>query len=179
MLAARLTGAEAGTIAMGEREPSVEHEHEMWEAFAQAAAQRVAVMQARFMDQYHYRLLSGDVQYFWSLDDATITWSRGGEAVLRGRITAIGSVDTNSGTWLWSWANPSLPERVLGDIDRVRRHGEEHAYPVLVWQSFEADAKPVNQATAVALDLLDAVGLWRDYSDGLELVFAIHDLQEL
>jgi hypothetical protein len=29
----------------------------------------------------------------------------------------------------------------------------------------------------VALDILGAEGLWRDFTDGLEIVFGVHDLQ--
>ena len=112
------------------------------------------------------------------MDDATITWSRDGREFLRGRITMIASVNTERGTWLWSWANDSLPQAVLGDIDPVRRYGVENNFPLLTSPGFGADRKSVVQARTVAADVLDADLLWRDVSDqDLEVYFAVHDLR--
>jgi hypothetical protein len=63
----------------------------LWESVAAAALARVQQRQARMVEDYG---LAGDVQYFWSMDDATMTWSRGGREFLRGRITMIASVNT-------------------------------------------------------------------------------------
>ncbi|MEU2616440.1 hypothetical protein ABZ570_33505, partial [Micromonospora sp. NPDC007271] len=51
------------------------HEHELWESVASAARDRVGQRQAAMVSDHG---LSGDVQYHWSMDDATIAWSRGG-----------------------------------------------------------------------------------------------------
>ena len=158
---------------MDQAEHTSAHDHDLWESVALAALGRVQQRQAATIEQYG---LSDDAQYFWSMDDATITWSRGGREFLRGRITMIASVNTDRGTWLWSWANGSLPETVLGDIDLVRRYGVEHNYPLLAWPGFRADQKPVAQARTMAADLLDAELLWRDVADDVEVHFAVHDL---
>lgn len=150
------------------------HDHELWESVVQDARGRVQRRQARTIERYG---LSGDVQYFYSLDDGTITWSRGGREFLRGRITMIASVNTGLGTWLWAWANESLPHAVLGDVDRIHRYGVEHSFPLLVWPDFRADEKPVGQARIVAADLLEADLLWRSRSGDLEVHLAVHDLR--
>ncbi|MEH0986403.1 DUF6882 domain-containing protein [Micromonospora sp. CPCC 205556] len=150
------------------------HDHELWESVAAAARNRVGQRQGRMIAEHG---LSGDVQYHWSMDDGTIVWSRGGRDFLHGRITVIGSVDHVQRTWLWSWANDSLPSAALGDIADVRRHGEEHAFPLLVWPSFRADPTPVAQARIVAADVLAAEGLWFEPGDELDLHFAIHELR--
>jgi hypothetical protein len=150
------------------------HDHELWESKVAAAQERAARQQERMIDDYGLR---GDVQYHWSMDDATIVWSRDGREFLRGRITMLGSVDHDEQTWLWSWANGYLPEAVLGDIAEVRRYGEERAFPLLVWPSFRADQQPVRQARAVAADLLAAEGLWYQPGDDLDVHFALHDLR--
>src|SRR5581483_1385786 len=110
----------------------------------------------------------GDVQYQWSMDGCSISISRGGKEFVRGRITVVGTVSLTYGAWLWSWANDSLPPKVLGDIGAVREHGTQNAFPLLVWPSFRADHKPVTQARIVAADLLAAEGIWLDIADDLE-----------
>jgi hypothetical protein len=70
-----------------------------------------------------------------------------------------------------------LPQAVLGDIERVRRYGVEHNFPLLAAPGFQADQKPVAQARTVAADVLNAELLWRDVSDeDLEVYFAVHEL---
>lgn len=152
------------------------HDHEHWESVVSAARDRVGRQQARLISDHG---LSGDVQYQWSMEDASIVWSRGGRNFLRGRITMIGSVDHVQQTWLWSWANDSLPQAVLGAIATVPRYGEEHAFPLLVWPSFRAEQGPVAQARIVAADVLAAEGLWFEPGDEMDLHFAIHDLRRV
>ncbi|MFE2424056.1 DUF6882 domain-containing protein [Streptomyces hokutonensis] len=109
------------------------HDHSGWEAVVLAARERARSRQVLMVERFG---LSGDVRYDWSMDDAQITWSRDGKVFLAGRLTVIGSVSVAQQTWLWSWANDSLPHAALGDIERVRRFGEENDYPVLPWPGF-------------------------------------------
>ena len=160
---------------MSEDQPTKAHDHELWVSVARAAADRMIERHNQMIATYG--LTNDSVQYYWSTDDATIVWSRAGEEFLRGRITSIGSVNAEKQTWLWSWANRSVPPAALGNIADVRRYGMEQNFPLLVWPGFQSDQEPVYQATMVALDILGADGLWRDYVDGLEMVFAVHDLQ--
>ena len=160
---------------MVQADRSPPHDHELWESVALAALGRVQQRQSRAVELHG---LSEDAQYFWSLDDASITWSRDGREFLRGRITMIASVNTGRGSWLWSWANDSLPPAVLGDIERVRRYGVEHNFPLLSARNFRAEQRSIAQARTVAADVLDAELLWRDVSDdGMEIYFAVHDLR--
>lgn len=120
--------------------------------------------------------LSGDVQYDWSMDDALITWSRDGKVFLTGRLTMIGSVSVARQTWLWSWANESLPPAAVGDMERVRQFGEENGYPVLPWPDFTYDPELVAEARMVAASVLDAEGLWAESTNDVQLHFMVHDL---
>jgi hypothetical protein len=146
----------------------------MWVSVAGDAAGRVLERHGRMIAKYG---LTSGVKYHWSTDDAVIAWSRDGAEFLRGSITSLGSVNAAKQSWLWSWANPSVPPAALGNIEAVRRFGEEHNFPLLYWPSFQSDQAAVDQATMVALDILSADGLWRDFTGGLEMVFAVHDLQ--
>ncbi|MFE6051383.1 DUF6882 domain-containing protein [Kitasatospora sp. NPDC056446] len=150
-----------------------QHDHSDWEEVVHAARERARDRQALMVERFG---LSGDVRYDWSLDDARISWSRDGEVFLTGRITLIGSVSLARRTWLWAWANDSLPRAVLGDLERVRRFGEENGYPVLPWPGFDHHPELVAEARLVAASVLDAEGLWADESDGVQLHFLLHDL---
>ncbi|ADI04603.1 hypothetical protein SBI_01482 [Streptomyces bingchenggensis BCW-1] len=149
------------------------HDHSGWEAVVLAARERARSRQALMVERFG---LSGDVQYDWSMDDAQITWSRDGEVFLTGRLTMIGSVSLAQQTWLWSWANESLPHAVLGDIERVRQFGEENDYPVLPWPGFNYHPELVAEARMAAASVLDAEGLWTESMDDGQLHFMVHNL---
>ena len=152
---------------------SQEHDHSAWEAVVSAARERAAARQASMVERFG---LSGDVQYRWSLDEARMTWSRGGTVFLAGRITMIGGVSRSEQTWLWSWANDTLPRAVLGEIEQVRRYGEANDFPVLPWKGFAYHPELVAEARAVAAAVLDAEGLWTETTDNMQLHFLLHDL---
>ena len=67
-----------------------EHDHEEWLAVANAARERMRDRHNRMIATHG--LGSSDLAYQWSMDDASIAWSRKGVEVLRARITSIGSV---------------------------------------------------------------------------------------
>ncbi|MEV4946878.1 DUF6882 domain-containing protein [Streptomyces sp. NPDC053755] len=90
--------------------------------------------------------------------------------------TAAASPPRPRRSWLWAWANESLPPRVLGDIKRVRQFGEENDHPVLPWPGFDYQPDLVAEARMVAASVLDADGLWAESTDDLQLLLLIHDL---
>lgn len=149
------------------------HDHTGWDAVVLAARERARSRQALMVEHFG---LPGDVQYDWSMDDAQITWSRDGKVFLTGRLTVIGSVSVAQQTWLWSWANGSLPHAALGDIEQVRQFGEENDYPVLPWPGFDSHPGLVAEARMVAASVLDAEGLWAESMDDVQLHFMVHDL---
>lgn len=147
--------------------------HTAWDELVRAASERAHTRQALMIERYG---LSGDVQYFWSMDDARITWSRDEQVFLTGRLTMIGSVSVPYQSWLWSWANDSIPRPVLGDIEQVRRYGEANSFPALTNPGFHSHPEDVAEARMVAASVLDAEGLWTDSDDEQQLHFLVHDL---
>jgi hypothetical protein len=154
-------------------QPLSDHDHAAWEAVVQAARKRAAVRQKAMVDGFG---LAGNVQYKWSLDEAQISWSRDSSVFLSARITMIGSVNIPRQTWLWSWANDSLPPAVLGDIGRVRDYGEANGFPVLPWEGFNYHPDLIAEARYVSAAVLEAEGLWSETLKDAQLHFLIHDL---
>ncbi|MEI8408567.1 MULTISPECIES: DUF6882 domain-containing protein [unclassified Kribbella] len=79
-------------------------------------------------------------------------------------------------SWLWSWANDSLPPAAIGDMPKVRQYGEAHGYPVLPWPGFDNHSGLVKEARVVSAAVLDAAALWTDQSGDVEVHFLLHDL---
>ena len=149
----------------------MDHDHSAWESVVQAAHARAAARQQQLIER-----LGDDAQYVWDLDRAGITWSREGSVFCSARITLIATVSRSESTWLWSWANDSLPPAAVGDAHKVREYGEQHGFPVLPWESFDDHPELVTEARVVSAAVLDAAGLWTDQAGDMQLHFLLHDL---
>src|SRR5215469_6257883 len=94
----------------------------------------------------------------WSLDmsqgDLIFTFDRGVVATSPAQI--VGSLDNESGSWLWGWANPSIPDALKRDALQVREYGQQQKIMRLTseeWPCTEADAW---QMAALACKLCEA-----------------------
>ena len=99
----------------------------------------------------------------WSLNldqgDLIFTFDNGIFVTCPAQI--VGTLDSESGTWLWGWANPSIPEALQRDALRVREYGQQHQIARLTsaeWPCTEEDAW---RMAALACMLCEAQGVYR------------------
>ena len=116
----------------------------------------------------------------WSLDmsrgDLVFTFAGGMVATCPAQI--VGSFDTSDGSWLWAWANPSIPDELKRDSLRIREYGQQHKIERLIaeeWQGTEEDAW---RMAALACTLCGAQGVYRGPA-GTALVFISFSSVEL
>jgi hypothetical protein len=76
-------------------------------------------------------------------------------------IQVVGSVSTDAGTWLWSWANASIPETVCDELHRVREFGIVNEIAKLTEPKWEAEEEDGWEMAAVVAVLLDGKGAYR------------------
>jgi len=73
----------------------------------------------------------------------------------------IGSYDSVGRTWLWAWANPSVPDSLKTASLKVKEYGEKHQIERLTnpkWAGEEMDAWAM---TALAVKLCGSQGAYR------------------
>ena len=99
----------------------------------------------------------------WDLDqsrgDLIFTFNDGVIATCPAQI--IGSFNKNAGSWLWSWANPSIVDVLKRDALKVKDYGQRHQITRLTsdkWTGAEEDAWAM---AALACKLCDAQGSYR------------------
>ena len=83
------------------------------------------------------------------------------DLVVRAPAQIVGTFDSQAGTWMWAWANPSIAESLARDAARVREYGEEHGIRRLTlpkWAGAETDAWHM---AALACRLCEANGAYR------------------
>jgi hypothetical protein len=83
-----------------------------------------------------------------------------------------GSVSLHSNTWLWSWDNPYLLDKVVEEIRKVREYGMKHHLYKLAEPKWEATEEDGWDMTAVASYILKAKGAYKFPSDKI-LTYAV------
>lgn len=129
----------------------------------------------------HLQALTGAHAGAWHLDECdwaadqdsgliTFTDSRRGV-----RITApmqiIGTYDTDAGTWLWAWANPSLRHELTADAQRLKRHGQAKGYAALTAPKLRCDEAAAWRLAALACRLCDRQGAYRGPAGTTQVLF--------
>ncbi len=77
----------------------------------------------------------------------------------------VGSVSEKSNTWLWSWDNPYLLDKVNEEIWKVKEYGEKNDISKLKEAKWEAGDQDGWDMTAIAAYVLKAKGAYRFPSD--------------
>ncbi|MET0310408.1 MAG: DUF6882 domain-containing protein [Burkholderiaceae bacterium] len=67
----------------------------------------------------------------------------------------------SSGTWLWSWANPHIPDRFSREVGRVREYGARRKFRKLTREEWPARQADGWEMAAVTNYLLQGKGVYR------------------
>ena len=97
----------------------------------------------------------------YELDDGTLTFSQEGTPRVIADILVAGSTSKSGGTWLWSWANESLPALVTEPMNRVREFGEREGIEALAREMHPDDEYLGWAMTAIAVRIMNAKGSYR------------------
>ncbi|MDJ0917570.1 MAG: hypothetical protein QNJ05_07395 [Woeseiaceae bacterium] len=93
-------------------------------------------------------------------DEGTLTLSKGNHPVAEAEIAIVGSVITAHGVWRWSWANPSVEQKLAAPVDTVRQYGVEHGLDKLTDQGWPAEEFDGWEMAAIANFLLQGKGVY-------------------
>ena len=108
----------------------------------------------------------------WSLDmsrgDLLFTFNDGLVATCPAQIA--GSLDTSDASWLWAWANPSIPDELKRDSLRVREYGQQRKIERLIAEEWPCTEEDAWRMAALTCKLCDGQGVYRGPA-GSALVF--------
>ncbi|MGZ9275415.1 MAG: DUF6882 domain-containing protein [Nitrospira sp.] len=111
-------------------------------------------------------------QASWSVDQeaGTIVFTRPDGIAATALVQIIGTYNTQDGTWLWGWANPSLAPTLVDHSSRLRAYGQERGIERLTTRKLVCSEDGAWELTALACKLCDAQGGYRGPA-GPTLVF--------
>ena len=97
----------------------------------------------------------------YSLKRGTLTFSENGVPKALASIQVIGTTSVAEGTWMWGWANKSLPSKVTKAVEMVREFGHAGNITELTNAILPDNEHLGWGMTAVAAKLLGAKGAYR------------------
>ena len=112
----------------------------------------------------------------WDQGKGELTFSNDGTPVLIAKVDFIGSLSSQSDTWLWSWANFHLHENARQRMEDVRSLGEEEGFPRLFVPKWAAEESDGWVMAAIAAHVLEARGVYCNPGDNVTSFFLISDL---
>jgi Family of unknown function (DUF6882) len=130
----------------------------MWDDLLTTAMAYLHVKQERLKSEFD---LGRWQRYDYDQDGGTLTFSSDGRIGVVADMHIVGSTSRSGGTWLWSWDNGSILDRVKHCMTLVREYGEQHGFEKLTtakWPGGEGDGW---EMTAVAAYVLEAEGAYR------------------
>jgi hypothetical protein len=104
-------------------------------------------------------------RFDWNQETRQLVFSENGAHKVIADIQFVGSISTQSDTWLWAWANDSVDPSLSSSMRVVRDYGEKHGFDQLTskkWHGHEVDGW---EMTSIAVFLLNARGAYRTPGD--------------
>jgi uncharacterized protein DUF6882 len=102
-------------------------------------------------------------QAAWNVDqdEGTITFDSPKGIRATAPVQVVGSYNTEDGTWLWGWDNPSLEAPLTEHAKKVRAYGIEKDYDILTTPKLFCPEDQCWELTALACMLCEAQGAYR------------------
>lgn len=119
-----------------------------------------------------------DATYHWDLGSATIRFEGKGSLVLAD-LCVVGTTSASEGTFLWGWANESLPPAVTSGLEVVRRFGQEHDLPLLVVPEMPGARAEGLECAGIAGRIQDAAGVFVDTCGDVTMYFTLAGFREV
>ena len=102
----------------------------------------------------------------YDMDLGRLVFSEEGVPKVSAAIEAVGTTSKSDNTWMWSWANDSLPARVVAEISKVRDFGLEESISLLTEAVLPDDECLGWELTGVTARILGSRGAYRCPTDG-------------
>ena len=115
--------------------------------------------------------------FHWDINTATISFRRDTDEVIAS-VCIVGTTSVCESTFLWGWANESIPPIARRHLELVQEFGAKHQLHLLTKPEFPARHPEAIEMVAIAGRVLDAEGIFIHSVDGdLTCFFALSDFQ--
>ena len=99
----------------------------------------------------------------WSVDQdkGTITFDSPKGIRATAPVQIVGTYNTDDGSWLWGWDNPSVDAPLAEHAKKVRAYGQEKAFDILTTRKLICPEDQCWDFAALSCMLCEAQGAYR------------------
>lgn len=115
----------------------------------------------------------------YDLEPATLTFSNEGVPYVVADIQAVGSISNASKSWLWAWANDSIPDHLTYSLSVVREFGEKNNILKLTESYWEATEEDGWEMSSITNRLIGGRGIYRCPNERGFLFLVLTDIRKL
>jgi hypothetical protein len=144
-----------------------------WGAWSKDA---VRLMQERNAAWQQRFALPDGSPFLWDIKTATIQFRRNTDQVVAS-VCVVGTTSKREGTFLWAWANESIPAFARKRLEQVHDFGTRHELELLATPEFPGSRAEALEMLAVAGRVLDAEGVFIHSVGELTYFFALSDFR--
>lgn len=137
------------------RQPSYSAE---WDELSEMAREYASACQDDITEEFS---LEKWERFDYDQKEATLVFSSAGRPRVVTTAFVVGSWSARDQTWLWSWANDSLPSDAVGNVHWLRLFGEQHGFERLQTPRWPAEPADGWEMASIACLLLQGEGLYR------------------
>jgi hypothetical protein len=113
----------------------------------------------------------------YDLETGTLIFSENDVPKVIASIQVVGSSSSASHTWLWGWANSSIPPHVCNRLSQVRSFGKTEGLTILTTDSTADNEYLGWEMAAITARVIGARGAYRCPSENGFLYFVYIDLR--
>jgi hypothetical protein len=118
-------------------------------------------------------------RWFYDSEPGTITFSDKGVPRVIASVQVVGTTSAKTKSWLWAWANDSVPPKECARIAEVRAFGEAEGLPILTDAYWPDDEYHGWAMTAVTAKIVGALGGYRTPRDSGGYSYYVYTSLEL
>jgi membrane protease YdiL (CAAX protease family) len=117
------------------------------------------------------------IQYEWNIDNAEMIFSRNGKAFVRTDLIYVGSISRQTNTFLWGWANESIPANATARLHEVRSYGEEQGFAKLTTAEWQPAGNDGHDVMLVSASVLGTPAFFHGHAGELSLFFLLDNFE--
>lgn len=122
--------------------------------------------------------LGEEKRWGFDMDLGQLTWVFP-DCTIAAQAQILGTHNGSDDTWLWSWANPSIPEALTMVASKIRAFGEEHELDLLTEDSNEMNSEAPWDIVAMASYLRKGCAVYRGKTGKQSVYFCFEDVAKL
>ncbi len=95
--------------------------HQEYEEFRHTAVHELTALNTKCEEQFNVGHWD---RWFYDSEPGTITFSDKGVPKVIASVQVVGTTSAKTNSWLWAWANESIPPKEYARLTEVRAFGE-------------------------------------------------------